>query len=195
MIKEKYISVDIETAGPNPANYALLSIGACLIDEPHKNFYVELKPDREKFEPRALEITGLSMEVLKKEGMEPKKALLQFSEWLDEVVPDDAAPVFTAFNAPFDWMFINDYYHRYIGENPFGHKALDIKAFYMGIRKTTWLQTSYEMIAKELGLETKLPHHALEDAIHQAKIFQVLEEEMRGKNDTKKTQRGSKEDY
>ena len=28
---ETYISVDIETAGPNPSQYSLLSIGACSV--------------------------------------------------------------------------------------------------------------------------------------------------------------------
>ncbi len=28
---ETYISVDIETAGPNPGGYAMLSIGACTV--------------------------------------------------------------------------------------------------------------------------------------------------------------------
>ena len=44
---ERYISVDVETAGPTPGDYAMISIGACLVDEPQRGFYVELKPDRE----------------------------------------------------------------------------------------------------------------------------------------------------
>ena len=35
-----YISVDIETAGPNPSQYAMLSIGACLVCEPQRTFYL-----------------------------------------------------------------------------------------------------------------------------------------------------------
>ena len=41
-INEAYISVDVETAGPNPGQYSLLSIGACLVFVPAKTFYVEL---------------------------------------------------------------------------------------------------------------------------------------------------------
>ena len=33
-----------ETAGPNPADYALLSIGACTLLEPRATFYAELQP-------------------------------------------------------------------------------------------------------------------------------------------------------
>ena len=41
---ELLISVDVETAGPNPSQYSLLSIGACLVDEPDQKFYIELTP-------------------------------------------------------------------------------------------------------------------------------------------------------
>ena len=42
--EEAFVSVDVETAGPNPAQYALLSLGACLVSDPERGFYVELKP-------------------------------------------------------------------------------------------------------------------------------------------------------
>jgi len=67
-----------------------------------------------------------------------------------------------------------------LGYNPFGHKALDIKALYMGLQKTNWFKTSYNIITKNTGQETALSHNALEDAIQQAKIFKTLLEEIRG---------------
>ena len=178
--KEFYLSVDVETSGPNPGNYALLSIGACTITEPRETFYIELNPDREGFLPEALAITGLSLEILEETGIPPKDAMLKFSRWITSIVPEGSQPVFTAFNAPFDWMFINYYFHHYLGHNPFGHKALDIKALYMGLKKTNWLKTSYNIVQKNTGHEAMLSHHALEDAVNQAKIFKTLLEELRG---------------
>jgi len=157
----------------------MLSIGACTLSEPRKSFYIELKPDSDDSIPDALAISQLSVGKLRKTGTLPKDALLKFSKWIASVVPDGYQPVFTAFNAPFDWMFINDYFHRYLGYNPFGHKALDIKALYMGLRKTNWMETSYNNITKNLGLETALSHHALEDAIQQAKILEIILDELR----------------
>ena len=66
-----YISVDVETAGPNPSDYAMLSIGACTIMHPRQTFYCELKPDRGKSDPSALEICRLSMDELQKNGIDP----------------------------------------------------------------------------------------------------------------------------
>ena len=179
-LKEIYLSVDIETAGPNPGNYALLSIGACTITEPLKSFYIELKPDSDDFLPESLAINKLSLKTLRKTGIPPKDAILKFSQWITHTAPEGSQPVFIAFNAPFDWMFVNDYFHRYLEYNPFGHKALDIKALYMGLRKTNWLETSYKTVIKNTGQETPLSHHALEDAIQQAKIFKILLDELRG---------------
>jgi len=177
---EEYISVDVETSGPNPSDFALLSIGACTINAPRKTFYIELKPDVDGSVPEAMSVSKLSIEKLKRDGILAKDAMQEFSNWLSVVVPEKPQPVFTALNAPFDWMFVNDYFHRYLGNNPFGYKALDIKALYMGLRKTKWTETSYNNMVENMGISTVLTHHALEDAIQQAKIFDILLEELRG---------------
>jgi ribonuclease T len=171
---EHFISVDVETAGPNPGKYALLSIGACTIHEPRETFYIELQPDKTAFTDEALAVSNLPLEHLHKAGTPARVAMTRFADWVEHVTPIQDQPVFTAFNAPFDWMFVNDYFHRYLGYNPFGHKALDIKALYMGLRKTQWSETSYHQIVNECCVDTPLSHHALEDAIQQAKIFQSL---------------------
>ena len=41
---ETFISVDVETSGPYPERYSLLSIGACVVENPDEGFYIELKP-------------------------------------------------------------------------------------------------------------------------------------------------------
>jgi ribonuclease T len=168
------ISVDVETAGPNPNSYALLSIGACTVTQPRKTFYVELKPDHNDFQPQAIEIHGLDLARLTLEGEPPKEALIRFEQWLKKVVPDDLRPIFLAFNAPFDWMFVNDYFHRYIGHNPFGHNALDIKAFYMGASGASWKMTSGDEMRKQFLGGKSLTHNALQDAIEQAVIFEQI---------------------
>ena len=144
---ETYISVDIESAGPNPGQYAMLSIGACTVYEPAGSFYIELQPDKDDFVPEALFVSGLKMEKLKERGQPPKAAMQGFADWVAEITPPEHRPIFVAFNAPFDWMFVNDYFYRFLGHNPFGYAALDLKAFYMGLAGVDWSETTMRYVS------------------------------------------------
>lgn len=169
-----YICADVETAGPIPGQYALLSIGACTLEHPRRTFYIELQPDKDLTDPQAMAVHHLDMHVLARDGLNPRAALLSFAAWVSSVVPAGQSPVFVAFNAPFDWMFIHDYFMRYLGENPFGHSALDIKAFYMGASRKPWSKTSGKYLHKLYNHNKALTHNALQDAIDQAVIFENL---------------------
>jgi hypothetical protein len=52
--QEIFISVDVETAGPIPGEFSLLSIGACDVFEPAKTFACALRPVNRNFDPKAL---------------------------------------------------------------------------------------------------------------------------------------------
>ena len=172
--QETYICVDVETAGPYPGQYALLSIGACLVEDERRTFYIELQPDRPESTSDALAISGLSLDVLKESGIPPREALAAFADWVQKIVPNGHIPVFVAFNAAFDWMFVNDYFHRYLGYNPFGHSALDIKAYFMGQMGVSWMETSMKHISTQLLEERHLSHNALRDAQDQAEVFRHM---------------------
>ncbi len=166
-----YVCVDVETAGPNPADFSLLSIGACLVDDLSSRFYIELRPVSVKYVAAALAVCHLSMEELARTGVAPKLAMEQFEQWLGSVVPRNQRPVFVAFNAVFDWMFVNDYFHRYLGRNPFGYSALDMKSFFMGVARVPWNKTSLQQVVERYQTEHVLTHNALQDALDQAELF------------------------
>jgi DNA polymerase III epsilon subunit-like protein len=173
-LAERFISVDVETGGATPADYALLSIGACLVDDPETTFYAELKPEDKRTTPEALEVSKLSLDILSTMGEPPAEAMQRFADWVRDVVPADQRPVFVGFNAPFDWMFVADYFERYVGRNPFGYTALDIKAFAMGRLGSTWAETSMSVLAPRYLSGRPLAHHALSDAQDQAALFRAL---------------------
>lgn len=177
---EIYISVDVEAAGPNPSDYSLLSIGACLVSEPDQAFYVELKPVNERARPEAMAVCDLSLTTLAERGLPPAEAMSRFAAWVNAEVPNGQHPVFVGFNAPFDWMFINDYFHRFLGHNPFGYAALDLKAFYMGMTGLCWSQTRMEFVAERYLGGRPLTHNALRDAQDQAEIFRAMLREREG---------------
>jgi len=173
MTEPIYISVDVESAGPYPGAYSLLTIGACDIDCPQRQFSCKLKPDCDRFDPAALEVTGLSLEVLSETGLAPAVAMSQFAAWLSSFGHDDANRVFVGLNAPFDWAFVNHYFLQYLGTNPFGFSALDIKAYYMGVSGCRWDETKSSAIARKLHPQLAGDHDALHDALYQAELFRL----------------------
>lgn len=186
------ISVDIEAAGPSPSSYAMLSIGACLIDvleidasaaRGPDHFYAELRPDRERQLDAAMSVGGFTLEGLRASGTEPKAAMRAFADWIESVTPQGSRAVLVGFNAPFDWMFVADYFDRYLGLNPFGHSALDIKAYYQGVTGSTWAETSLPNVAERYGLTINLTHNALDDARDQAALFREVRAERAARSD------------
>lgn len=180
--EEVFISVDIKTDGPIPGKYSMLSLGAVIIGEdpwPHNSagFHARLKPISHDFEPEATEIcrnSGLDRFELIETGENPTLAMINFSDWINQV-SNDRKPVFVGLNAAFDWQFINWYFHTFLGENPFGQKPLDICAYYMGkFGVEEWEQTGKTKLKLVTGVDVPHTHDALEDASEQAKIFSRL---------------------
>lgn len=170
---EIYISVDVETSGPIPGVFSLLSLGACVVGEPNKTFYAELKPLNDNFIKKALMVNGLSLEKLKKQGEAPIVARKRFENWINEVAVNNR-PVFVGFNATFDWMFTHWYFLNFLGNDPFGISGLDIKAYYAGMQKTTWQETTKKQLCQKYPPKTRHTHNALDDAIEQAEIFEKM---------------------
>lgn len=128
-----YIMVDVETDGPIPADYSMISFGAIIVDEQlDKTFYAQLKPISEQWLPRALEISGFTrQETLKFD--DPKTVMEHFGHWISE--HSNKRPVFISDNNGFDWQFINYYFHHFLGNNPFGHSSANLGSLYKGLVK------------------------------------------------------------
>lgn len=172
--EEIYVSVDVETSGPVPGEYSLLSIGACRVGQPSTSLYLELKPDSPKFDPEAVAVTGLDLKHLERDGLEPGAAMQTFAEWLVSSFPSDSKVVFVGLNAPFDWSFVNYYFHKYLGNNPFGFTAIDMKAYYMGAAACSWRETKSSQMTALLKPSSQPSHNALDDARFQAELFALM---------------------
>ena len=171
--REIFISVDIEAAGPVPGEYSLLSIGACNVNNDTETFACELKPINSNADPKALEVSGFSLADLERNGLAPDEAMKQFGSWLGKVAQGGTL-VFVGFNAPFDWSFINYYFHRFSVSNPFGFTALDIKAYYMGATGCAWSDTRSSQIHADVKPKRHSDHTALHDAQYQAELFRLI---------------------
>jgi ribonuclease T len=172
-VREVYISVDIEAAGPVPSVFSMLSLGAVVVDDPKRTFYVELKPVNDKFVSDAMKVVGRELQDFAKSGRDPKEAMTAFRDWILSVA-QATKPVFVGFNATFDWAFVNFYFHQYLGENPFGFGGIDIKSYYMGMTGCAWEDTRSSRIQSELKGPSPHTHDALDDAIEQGEMFRRM---------------------
>jgi DNA polymerase III epsilon subunit-like protein len=174
--RETFISVDIEADGPVPGDYSMVSFGACVVgsDDPRDEFYLEIRHMTDNFVPEALAVSGFDRAYLRN-CEQPDTATEKIAGWLDEMQADHSGRlVMVGFNASFDWSFVNYYLHHFVGRNPLGISALDIKALYMGKSGCNWASTSMSRLPRHVRPATDLTHNALQDARDQATIFQNI---------------------
>lgn len=166
-----FISVDIEASGPFPPDFSMLSVGAVVVGNPSVKFYRELKPINDNFTKEALEVSGFTMEQAKEKGKDPAVAMREFADWVEKL-SNKGKPKFVGYPAAFDWQFINYYFLKYLGKNPFGLAPADIRSIYFGMFPTeNGFTIRKEDIKKRLGVTAKHTHNALDDAEEQAQIF------------------------
>jgi len=171
---EILISVDIEASGPIPGEYSMLALGACVVGTPEQSFYVELKPLHANFQAAALAVAGFDLAQLERDGTTPERAMADFEAWITAVTPSGHVPVFVAYPVSFDWMFVAYYFHRFLGRNPFGIAGLDVKSFYAGMMDSPYISSGKVDMDPRFSEDGPLTHHARDDAIAQAKLFERL---------------------
>ena len=167
-----FISVDVEASGPVPPTYSMLSIGACLVEDDGVTFRRLLRPISSSVDPKALEVSRLSLDELSRSGAEPAQAMREFGEWVAQIARG-RTPVFVGLNAAFDWAFVNYYFLTFAGPNPFGFAPLDIKAYYAGVTGCDWREARSSRMTQRLGATRRATHDALEDALAQAELFRL----------------------
>lgn len=150
-----YIMVDIESDGPIPGDYSMISFGAVLVNEQlDQTFYGKLKPISDRFIPEALAVSGHTREETLAFD-DPKKVMEDFAKWIGEICTD--RPIFISDNNGFDWMFICWYFHHFTGKNPFGFSSQNLGSLYKGLEKDTF--KTFKHLRK-----TKHTHHPVDDA-------------------------------
>lgn len=162
-----YIMIDIESDGPIPGDYSMISIGAVVVDANlDKTFRRDLKPISENYRDEALKVCRVTRE----ETLDyPDVAVVMkdFERWVDE--NGGNKPRFISDNNGFDWMFICWYFHHFCGRNPFGYSSTNLGSLYKGYVRN--LTKNFKHLRN-----TVHTHDPLDDAIGNAEAFwQILE--------------------
>ncbi len=189
-VRATWFCIDIECSGPVPAIFDMISLGAVVVHDASDGtlslgdtFYVELRPEGPRVDPRAMAVNGLDLEALKREGLSRREGLERLSAWVASQQDEGSEAVFVGHNAPFDWSFVAWCFAAEGLKNPFGYKALDTKALAAGVLDVHWLDSSKEVLSERLGLPSEdlgLKHRADYDAHYQALILKGLLEQQRG---------------
>ncbi len=164
-----YIMVDVETDGPIPGDYSMVSFGAVLVDSAlDKVFFGQLRPITERYLPDALAVSGYTREETLT-FVDPVQVMTDFKQWIATV--STGLPIFISDNNGFDWMFICWYFHHFIGENPFGYSSQNLGSLYKGLVKDTFKNFKHLR-------ETKHTHHPVDDAIGNAEALLKMKHDL-----------------
>ena len=185
-VVEVYFSADVETDGPIPGPYSMLSFGMVLAGtfdgeifsrpaDYGKTFYRELKPISNDFQVEALRVNGLDRERLVGDGVSPATAMTDAAQWIKEIA-GDGRPVLVAYPLSFDWSFLYWYFIRFsVDGSPFNHsQCFDIKTAFAVKAHVPISSAGRRSLIPSLRSNGVHTHNALDDAIEQAQVFANL---------------------
>lgn len=149
-----WIMIDIETSGPIIGRHSMCELGAAV--------GTRTKGTIDTFEAV---IAPISDEVItsqdsfakaKASGEPPAQAMKRFADWSKPYTDQHQRATFIARPACFDWPWVVWYAWTYLGENPFGFRALCASSWFEGRGKK---------------FDVQLPHVAVDDAKIQLEHF------------------------
>lgn len=172
---EIYVSTDVETDGPIPGPHSLLSFASAAYQADRTlvaTFEVNLEtlpgasghPETMhwwKSQPEAWVACRQNLQP-------PAKALRAYLRWV-RTLPGE--PVFVAYPAAFDFMWLQWYLVKFTDQQPFSHSALDIKSYAMALLKLEFRKTVKSAMPQHWFEALPHTHRALDDAKQQGVWF------------------------
>lgn len=183
---EIYVSTDVEADGPIPGPHSMLSFGSAA--------YTADKQLVSTFEANLHTLPGAAghpetmawwqtqpeaWAAARGNLRDPAEAMPTYVRWLKSL---PGRPVFVAYPAAYDFLFVYWYLMRFAGESPFSHSALDIKTYAMAMLHREYREATKRNMPKRWFDNFPHTHRALDDAIEQGALFcNMLAENLAGK--------------
>jgi hypothetical protein len=180
---DAYFSADVETDGPIPGPFSILSFAIVYagsfdgrrFSRPRsydQKMYKELRPISENFQEEALRVNGLDRSRLCLEGEQPERAMTDACRWVKSIA-GPAKPVLVAYPLSFDWTWLYWYFIRFSKDgSPFDYsRCFDIKTALAVKAGIPISEAGRSGVHPSLSSKHQHTHHALDDAIEQAEIF------------------------
>ena len=172
---EIYLSTDVETDGPIPGPHSMLSFASAAYTGEKEliatfSANLETLPDAVAHpETAAWWATQPEAWAAYRTNPEaPATAMARYVRWIRSL---PGRPVFVAYPAGFDFLFVYWYLMRFVGESPFSHSALDMKSFAMALLGKEYRESTKRNMPKTWFDALPHTHIALDDAIEQGALF------------------------
>ncbi len=180
---DAYFSADVETDGPIPGPYSMLSFALVYAGSfdghrfsrpaDYKNgFYSEMRPISDKYQDEALAVNNIDRRRLVVHGRDPVTVMNEAGLWIRNIA-GEAQPVLVAYPLSFDWTWLYWYFVQYASVgSPFSHsRCFDIKTAFAVKAGIPLAEAGRSQMPASLKPQQAHTHHALDDAIEQAQIF------------------------
>lgn len=175
MSEEVYFSTDVETDGPIPGPHSMLSLGSAA--------YTADGTLLGTFEANLRTLPGAyphpvttawwkehpdAWDACRTDTVEPADAMPAFAGWVRSF---PGKPVFVAYPAGFDFLFVYWYLVRFTGDSPFSFAALDMKTLAMAAMGCDYTAATKGRMPRAWFPDRPHSHRALDDAVNQGVLF------------------------
>ena len=172
---EIYVSTDVETDGPIPGPNSMLSFASAAY-KPDKTLVATFTANLETLpgaqgDPRTMawwQQHGDAWNATRQNVEAPEVAMRRYVAWVKGL---PGTPVFVAYPAGFDFLFVYWYLIRFTGESPFSFSALDIKTYAMAMLKKEYRESVKRNMPRRWFDNLPHSHVALDDALEQGALF------------------------
>lgn len=158
--------VDVESDGPAVGLYSMICFGAVKVTEEANmpSFYGQVRPISDGHVPASAAISGFTREQ-HLEFDDPADVMLKFKQWI-QANNSSGRPIFISDNVAYDWQWINYYFHRYSGSNPFGFSGRRIGDLYSGFMRDATKSSDWKKLRN-----TRHSHNPVDDAMGNAEAI------------------------
>ena len=177
-MRETYVSTDIETDGPIPGPHSLLSLGSAAYRSNGKllgTFTINLETlPGASGDPRTMQWWDgqpEAWEAARRDPRPPEEAMQAYAQWVDGL---PGKPVFAAYPAGFDFLFVYWYLIRFVGRSPFSFSALDMKSYAMALLDKPFRQCTKGNFPRHWLPPKRHSHVALDDAQEQGEMLLAM---------------------
>jgi len=92
----------------------------------------------------------------------------QYGEWLEQL---PGRIIFLAYPVAYDFRYIDYYFQRFLGRNPFRYLTIDLRSYTMGMLNVSYQKANKQKLPVEWSDGFKHTHIALDDALEHGAIF------------------------